>query len=86
MAFSREPAVGKDRRAVLRVKLNDLARPQSTRQPKGDNASGRCSDDQIETGCDITELEVFFQPGENCGGIKPLDSAPIQGKYLESLM
>lgn len=50
-----------------------------------DNSGGR-SNEQVKTIGDVRELQVFFEPGENRGGIKPLHPGLIEGKNLKLLM
>ena len=49
-----------------------------------DNSGGR-SNEQVKTIGDVRELQVFFEPGENRGGIKPLHPGLIEGKNLKLL-
>lgn len=68
--------------------LNPPEMVVQTRVPavKCHDASGARPDEQVKTIGDVRELQVFFKPGENRGGIKPRHPALIEGKNLKPLM
>ena len=77
--------LAEDRRPLLDVELQDVARGQTEAEADGDDAAGRRAGDEVEVPADGM-FEMLFDPGEECGRKHAADAAAVEREDAEELV